>query len=485
MKEPSITKNFFYNTFFQILSIITPFITTPYISRTLGADGIGIQSYTTSYQTYFSLIAVLGTYSYGAREISKSRNDEYNKSKLFWEIEFLTCFTSCISILGWMLFILFNKKYRIYYAVLTLNLFAAMLDISWFFSGIEQFSLLVIRNSILKIAGIVCVFLFVKSKDDLLLYMFLSSLTVLLSSASMWIGIRKEIMKINAKDLRVFRHFKETFVYFIPTIATSIYTVLDKTLIGLITSDAAENGYYQQADKMIGMAKSIVFASINSVVGVRISYLFVEERYDEIKSRIEYSINYIFFMGFGCVFGIMGVAKNFVPVFFGYGYDNVVYLLYILSPIIIIIGISNCLDSHYYTPSGRRVQSTKYVIAGSVMNLVWNLLLIPWLKSYGAAISSILAETLIMILYIRFNNSIISVFTLIQCGKRKLFSGIIMFVIIRMIGTMELAVIPRLCTQIFAGTFIYIFVLIVCNDVWTKRLILTGFCKFRRDKHEK
>lgn len=463
---PSIKRNFIYSTFFQVLSMITPFITAPYVSRILGADGIGIQSYTASYQTYFSLFAALGTATYGAREISRARNDEHQRSVLFWEIEFLTMFTSTISMIGWMFFIIYVKEYQIYYIILSLNILATMFDISWFFKGIERFDLIVVRNTIFKVVGIVCIFVLVKTKDDLLLYIAILALTTLLSNISIWPPIKKYIVKINRKELRICRHLKETFIYFIPTIATSVYVVLDKTLIGLLTHDIFENGYYQQADKIIGMAKSLVFTAINSVVGVRISYLFKENKIYEIRQRIENSINFIFFMGISCMFGIMGIAENFVPLFLGKGYDNVILLLHIMSPILVIVGISNCLGTHYYTPSGRRIESTKYIIMGSVINLGLNLILIPVFGSYGAAVASVIAELVIALLYVTHSNYFVTATMLIRCGYKKFIAGSIMFFIVVVIGKLEFISIVKLLLQLIFGVGVYVIMLFVFRDIW-------------------
>lgn len=292
MKEPSIKKNFIYSMFYQVFTLLMPFITAPYVSRVLGPEGIGIQSYTASYQVYFSLLAALGTSEYGAREISRVRNDRYLRSRIFWEITLLNVLTSAVSILAWGVFICFAAKYRIYYIVLTINLLAVMADISWLFRGLEEFQTVMVRNAACRTGGIICIFVFVKSRDYLLCYIVINALTVLASSLSMWPCLKKYIVKVSRGDLKIRRHLKETLIYFIPTVATSVYAVLDKTLIGLMTQDDAQNGYYQQADKIIGMAKGITFTAINSVTGVRVSYLFAEKRLDEIHQRIAYTLHY-------------------------------------------------------------------------------------------------------------------------------------------------------------------------------------------------
>ena len=152
---------------------------------------------------------------------------------------------------GWALLCFFSCKYKVYYTALTIGIFAAAFDISWFFSGLEQFKLTVIGNSVFKLLGIVLLFIFIKSPNNLILYILITAFTTLLSNMSLWLYVKQYLTRVRWKELTFKNHFKETLVYFIPTIATSIYTVLDKTLLGLITNDAAQKGYYQQAEKLI------------------------------------------------------------------------------------------------------------------------------------------------------------------------------------------------------------------------------------------
>ena len=479
-KQPNIKKNILFQSFYQILSVVTPFITAPYLSRVLGPEGIGIQSYTASYAAYFSMFATLGTVTYGSREISRARNDRDLRSRLFWEIEALTVFTSLLTLVGWFLFIGFHASYRVYYVILTMNILTSMMNISWFFSGLELFGLIVARDTFFKVLGIASVFLFVKSRDDLALYVALTSAMSLFSALSLWPYLRKRVRRVSVRELRVFRHFGKTWVYFIPTAATSIYTVLDKTLIGLITRETVENGYYQQADKIVSMMKSVVFGGVNSVVGVRISYLFAEEKYAEIHARIRSSMHYIFFMGFGCVFGLTAVARNFVPLFFGDGYEKVVSLLYIISPIVLIIGVSNCLGSHYYTPSGRRAQSTRYIIAGSALNLLLNLLLIPLWKSTGAALASVAAELLVTVLYVCHCDSYMPLSVFIQCGAKKCLAGCAMFAVVWHMGDLPGLPILILAAQIGVGVLLYLFTLLFLKDQWTLAAFHTAVRSWRR-----
>jgi O-antigen/teichoic acid export membrane protein len=464
VNEPSIKRNYFYRLFYEILTLITPFITTPYVSRVLGADGIGIYSYTSSIMSFFVLFAALGTASYGEREIAQHRIDSKLTSKLFWEIECLSVLTTAVCLLVWVVLIVLDLHYRYYFIALIPVLLATAFDISWFFTGLEQVKYIVLRNSYCKLLGIALLFLLVKNKDDLITYMVINSGITLLGNLSMWVYLPRFLVRIKFSTVNLKRHFQETLIYFIPTIATSIYTVLDKTLIGVITQDVFQNGYYEQAMKVIRMTQTLVFSAINSVLGARISYLFAENRIDEIHNRISQSMNFILFLGFGCTFGIIGIADTFVPVFFGKGYTPVVTLLYCLAPIIIIIGISNCLGSQYFTPSGQRKRSAKVIVLGSVINLVFNLILIPRFLALGAAMASLLAEATITFLYVSMSDDFMTFRLIYKYSWKRVLAGGLMCVLVYNIPIQSFNGVFCIIIKIIVGIVSYCMVLTILKD---------------------
>ena len=156
-KNPSMKVNFVFTIVFQIFSVLCSFITAPYVSRVLTVEGIGTYSYVSSIQYYFILISVLGTATYGAREISRIRDEKKNISIKFWEIEILTIVTSGISTVVWVIFSIFFSDYRMYCFLLLPALIASMFDISWLFNGLERMSLIVTRNLIARVFGIICI----------------------------------------------------------------------------------------------------------------------------------------------------------------------------------------------------------------------------------------------------------------------------------------------------------------------------------------
>ncbi len=309
-KIPSVRKNYIYNLIYQVMTLITPFITTPYISRVLGADGTGIQSYTNSIVQYFAILAALGTASYGQREIARHRDEMKDRSRLFWEIEMLCMATTAACLIIWLFVIGFAKEYRLYYMVLTMTLLAVAFDISWFFGGLEQYSLIVLRNTGVKLAGIAMLFLFIRKKEDLLLYVALTAATGLLGNISMWGYLKGQVEKPVLRELRPLRHLKETLVYFIPTIATSVYTILDKTMLGWFSgANKSQNGYYEYATGFVNMAK-ILIMSFNAVMSARMSYLFGNGRIDEVHERIRGSLDFVLLMAMPIMLGLAGIAGS-------------------------------------------------------------------------------------------------------------------------------------------------------------------------------
>lgn len=392
----SVKKNYLYNLAYEIIVLVVPLITAPYLSRVLGSDGVGVSSYTLSVVSYFILFANLGVSSYGSREIAMARDDKKKSSKIFWELFLLKMITGVISLIGYSFVIAFSKENTIIYFILVMNILSNMFNITFLYQAVERFRAISIRNIVVKVLCTACVFIFVKDKGDLNLYVLIHSLSLILSTAILWTKYRQIVDFVPFKKLKPLSHLKGTFVYFLPGIATNIYTVLDKTMIGLITHDSAENGYYEQAYKIITMSLTVI-TSLNSVLYPRMSYLFEHKKMDEIKKRFNKSLNFVFLLSIPMCMGLASISKGFVPWFFGPGFEPVEYLLIVFSPIIIIIALSNLLCNQCLVPCGKRLQSTYCLFFGAFANVIANAILIPKYASLGATYGSLIAEAVICI----------------------------------------------------------------------------------------
>lgn len=386
---------------YQVLILIVPLITTPYVSRVLGAKGVGIFSYTNSIVQYFILFGCIGLNLYGQREIAYVQQDTNKRNKVFWEIITLRIITVTISLFLFYLTLVSNGQYSYIFMIMMLDILASMFDISWFFQGIEDFKKIVVRNFIIKIIGVVLIFAFVKNSSDLRLYIFCHSATMFLGNLSMWFYIPQLVNKVSILELQIVRHIKPTVVLFLPQIATSIYTVLDKTMIGYLTGIEEEVAYYEQGQKIVKIVMALI-TSLGTVMLPRVANLFKMNEMDKIKQYLSKSFRMVFFFSFPMMFGLMAVSCSIVPWFFGTGYDKVAPNIMVISPIIMLIALSNIMGVQFLLPTGRHKQYTVAVVIGSGVNFCMNLLLIPFFLSIGAAIASVVAELFVTAFHVYF-----------------------------------------------------------------------------------
>ena len=470
----SIKRNYIYNLIQQILTLLTPLITTPYISRVIGAEGIGIYSYASSIVTYFALFAALGTATYGQREISYCQDDKKRRSEVFWNNELLCIITTCISLCFYGLFCFFQKENRIVFFILSLSLLDVCLNVSWLLTGLEEFGKIVLRNIIIKVASIGFIFTFVRTKDDLIIYVLGLTLALIISDISLWPFVLKFIDRPKVKDLKPFSEIKVVFSMFVPTIAISIYTVLDKTMIGIITKNAAENGFYEQALKISRIALTVV-TSLGAVMIPRIGYLFEKHDNDLVRQYMYKSYRFVGFIGIPMGLGLLAISPNFVPWFFGKGFEGVIPLIGVLGFLLLSIGINNVTGVQYLIPTKRQNTFTKTVLIGACVNLIANICLIPSLGAIGAAIASVLAETIIAITQLWIVRKEISSLAIIKQYLKYIISGFIMFFTLLLINKYLQPSIMNTLVLISSGCFVYFTSLFILRDSFfienTKKII--------------
>lgn len=433
--KKSLSKNYLYNLSYQVLTVITPFITTPYISRVLGADGIGIYSYTTSIVSYFILLASLGVAGYAQREIAYHQEDRYVQSRIFYEVFGIRLLTLVISLLSYYIVISeFEKEYQIIYCVQALNILAVLFDISWFFQGLEEFGKIVFRNFIIRIFNIAGIFLFIHSESDLLLYIGLMSFINLMGGLCIWLYLPKYLVHVKGSDINIFRNFKIILQLFLPQIAIQVYTVLDKTMIGVLTGLASENGYYEQAEKIVRILLMLV-TSLGTVVMPRIAAAYANDDQEAIKYYIMRSYRFVWMIGLPIMFATIGLIDTAVPWFFGFGYEKVGVLVKILSGLLLAIGINNVTGVQYLISVNKQNIFTLTVLVGALVNFLMNVLLIPYMASLGAAIASVAAETVIALLQFYYVREYFPFIKIMLLSSRYILSSVLMFGLLTLLST--------------------------------------------------
>ncbi|OUP73992.1 flippase [Erysipelatoclostridium sp. An173] len=458
-----VIKNYLYNASYQLLLIILPIITTPYVSRVLGADGVGTYSYTNSITQYFILFGCIGLNLYGQREIAYYQNDVRKRNRTFFELVFLRAITISISLIIFYLTMVQFSKYSSIFLIQTLDIIASIFDISWFFQGIEDFKRTVLRNFLVRLLCVTLIFIFVKSPADLPLYVLCYSGTLFLGNISLWLYMPKYVNKNDINGLNIKKHIRPAVMLFLPQIATSLYTYLDKTMIGYITDNTAEVAYYEQSQTIVKTVMTVI-TSLGTAMMPRIANLFKTNQYEEIKKYMNASIKFVLLLAIPFTFGIMGIAKGFVPWFFGEGYEKVVPNMMLIAPIIIFIGMSTITGTQYLLPLGRQKEYTLSVIAGAVINFILNIIFISIFGSIGAAIGTLIAEFAVMgfqLYFIRKEFSLLGIFK--QAIKYTLF-GLIMFIVVILLSNILSVSIVSTFVEIFVGAIVYGLLLLISKD---------------------
>lgn len=484
MQEKSVERNYIYNLLYQILVMIVPLVTTPYVSRVLGATGVGAYSFTGSIVSYFVLIGNFGFATYGQLEIAAKRNNKEQMTIEFWDIFFSRLVVMGLCSVIYAFYIIVTGEYINLYLILYIQIFAAAIDISWLLQGLEEFKKIVIRNLIVKFTSVIFIFLCVKNKNDLLLYVVIMQGSTLLGNASLFVYLKQFLCKINIKSINVKKHIIPSFQYFIPTIATSVYTLLDKSMIGWITRSANENGYYEQAQKIEQMAVTVV-TSLSVVTLPRMTFLYKQNKIEEMKERLNSSIKFILFIAFPMMVGLNVMAVKIVPWFLGNGYEKSINLLQIFSVLILVVGLNNAVGKQVLMPIGKQKEYNKSVIIGAIVNFLCNSVLIYKYKSIGAAIASVIAETSILLMFLKFSDEYVRINELLKYSKKYIVSSLIMGIILWKINIYIPSNIIGITLQIVLGICIYFGILLFLKDEFIlncleKKLLSAGIRIWKR-----
>lgn len=394
----SVTSNFAFNLTIQIITYLFPIILSPYLSRVLGSDGIGTNSYVISIVSVFSLIVNYGFLGYGTKRISECREDKIKVNNTFWSVFFAKLILFLCSIIVYLLltFVLWNNSsYFSLFIIYSSLLLANLLDLTFLFQGIENFKAVSLLNVIFRLASLCLIFVFVKSSSDLGKYACIYSFQLIGVALFSWIFALKYISKPGFKDIHVLISIKEALFYFLPTISVTISSLIDKTMLGSIIS-TTEVGYYEEASKIVTLVVGLI-CSLAPVLLTRISYLYSKNSTKEILLKINQMFSAFFDMSLPAICGLYIIGRNFMPAYFGEEFSASVPILFVLLPTIFTTSFTNLLCNCYFAPKGKIKTMTVFYCISSVLNIVLNSFLIIFLKGVGAAIGTLSSDALMAI----------------------------------------------------------------------------------------
>lgn len=460
----SIIKNYIYTTIYQIMLLIVPLITMPYLTRVFTPDQIGINSFTASVVNYFMLFGALGMQMYANRQIAYVRDNNEKLRTTFWSLYATQLITTTISLIAYLIFILFVRENKIIYFVQGLSVIATMIDISWLFMGLEDFKKVSLRNIIVKILGLIGIFAFVKTSDDLLLYIFISAVINVIGMVIMWLYIPREIRKIKVDKMLMIKTIIPLLLLFLPQIASQVYTLLSRTMIGIFSTDA-QVAFYDYSQKIVRIVLALI-ASIGTVLMPRVSNMNSNGENDKIKEFVNKAFMFVSYISIPMAFGLMGVSENLISWFLDKEYIQVGSLAAISSIIIIPVSWANIIGVQYLIAIKEENKYTYSVVISSVLSFIANIILIPKMGALGAVISLIIAEfcgSLIQLILVRKQ---LDIKVMILGIVKYIIVSIIMLILITWIGKLfENKVIANIVQVIVGGAFYFITMWIIKDKI--------------------
>lgn len=449
-----LVRNYLYNVGYQLLSLLTPIITVPYVARILGPEGVGINSYTNSIMTYFVLVGTIGIPLYANREIAYCRDDLAKRSKTFWEIVALQFQTIFLAIIFLVIYLLFVHSYRYYTILQSFWLLAGAIDISWLFQGLEDFKRTVLRNTLVKLISLIAIFVLVRNQSDLGTYILLLSVAQFIGNLTLWPYVKSVVSFVPLSKLNIYRHLVPTLSLFVPQVAIQIYNQVNKTMLGSISSVTA-SGYFDYSDRFIKIILTVVTAT-GIIMLPRMSNLFARGEFEKVYDYLYKSFSFISAVAFPGMFGISAIATSLAPWYFGTGFSIIGKLLIFESPIIIFIAWSGVLGQQFLMPTKQVRAYTISVTIGAVINILLNLPLILMWGAVGAIISTVISEgavTLYQLIYLRNQINIGYLFT---DTWKYLIAAVIMFTPTYILNINMSINALNLFLQILVGVLLYI-----------------------------
>ena len=454
-QKESLKKNFLYSMGYQILVIILPLITLPYVTRVLKEDNLGIYSFTQAFANYFYLFAMLGINNYGNRTIARARDNKKRMSEAFWE---MFAFQALVGIAVFAVYIVyaffFAQKNRVIFCMQSFYVLSGVFDVTWFCFGVEKFKLTTIRNTVIRIISAILVFIFVKDTGDLWIYTLILSGSFIASALSIWPFVLKSVDKVKPTWEGIKCHIKPNLVLFWPVVAVSLYNIMDKLMLGYMSNDA-EVAYYTYAERIVQIPNTLILA-LDNVMMPRMSNIYAKGENDNARRLMGNVMMFAMFASAAMAFGLAGVADVFVPWFYGKSFTRCGEFVIMLCPILIFKSWAGALRTQYIIPTGKDKVYIISLTSGAVVNLIVNFLLIPRLEGVGAIIGTILAELSVAVIQFGMTRKGIELGRYLKDGFGLCVVGLIMFLVIRPLSGLFSSALLTMAVQICVGAAVYI-----------------------------
>ena len=392
MKHNKTISNIMYNVGYNILILIVPFITAPYVSRVLHPEGVGTFSVTTAVTKYFWMFGMLGMANYGNRKIAAVRDDPQKMSREFSNLFYFHLISSLLSnVLFFAYIFLFGyDQFGITIICQIPYLLATIFEVSWFFSGTEQFRIMVIKNSIIKISTAAAVFLFVKTEEDVWIYILINTLSLFAGQIVLWPFMLKQVRFCKPEWHEIRKQLRPNLILMVSVVAVSVYVLMDRIMIEWL-STREQVGFYENTSKIFNMCAGIIGA-VGTVMLPRMTYLLSNSEKGYAMTVLSKSIRYIMTVAIAIAFGMAGIAREFSVIYFGDEFAACGIMIAIVSAALLFYSWENILKTQFLLPNTKDKIYVQGTIVAAICNLILNYLFIPRLGAVGAVIGTVGAQ---------------------------------------------------------------------------------------------
>lgn len=466
-----VLKNYLYNAGYQILALIVPLVTSPYISRVLHPAGVGYNAYTNSIIQYFVLMADLGIAMYGQREIAYVREDPKKMSQTFWEIQIMKFITTTFSYFFFVIFLNVYDRYTVFLWIQSINVIGAALDVSWLYQGVEDFKRTVLRNTMVRLLTLALIFILIKKPSDVGLYIFINAFSNVLGNLTLWPHLRKMLVPVKVKSLRIWHHLLPTIGLFIPQIATSVYLQLNKTMLGVMMG-TKYSGFYQNSDNLVKMVLSLA-TSLGTVMLPHMSAAFVKGDKEKMHQMLYRSFDILSILAFAMTFGIAAISTNLAPFFYGKGFWPVGPAMMIESLVIILIAWSNTIGRQYLVPTNQVRQFTISIVLGAVFNFVANFVFIDLWGLNGAMWATVASEAVVTGYQMWAVRKQVHFTEMFRNMFKYLIAGVVMFIPVYVMNIRLHTNVVTLVLEVILGMAIYIVMILVLKPTSLNLILKT------------
>lgn len=473
-----INKNLILNGTRIFINLIFPLLTFPYLSHRLKPLGLGTIEFANSIINYLILFCSLGIPLYGLREIAFSRDSKIKTTNIFCELIIINLLMVVFGYITFFSYLYLTKNQNIninVLKILSINIFFSVIGVEWFFQGIEEYSYITKRSIIFKIIALILIFIFVKQESDYIKYAYILVFGVSGSNLLNIIKVREfiDFKNMTIKNLQIKRHIKAIFKIFLMSIAGSIYLNLDSIMIGYMDGPI-EVGMYTAATKMNRVVVGIIIGIISCLTPT-ISNLLENNQKEEYSRTVNYSLNLIGILVFPSLVGFYFCAEDILVLFSGLEYLPALKALKIMIPIILLVSLNNFIGLQILYPNKKENIVLKAIATGAIINLIINYILIPKYSYTGAAIATVIAELIILIILILLGKNYIKFIYYNKNIKKYIISSIIMGVILYFFKYYI-----SLSWKIIFGAIIYLVVLILLKEELIAKIILNIKKKYKK-----